>query len=150
MILSSLYRVIYQGSQSLRNMPGNSKCFSKLFTCGSDPYSLIQKLLSSDLKAPVEVMERCWLLPQTSSGLAGQRSPLARRARCPQSWRQPVECPLLVCSGPGTGQTEEGLWSRCAWPEVFFPDGNTNLIPVLSNMGDFTSLWSFIDSFVSL
>ena len=51
--------MIYQGSHSLRNMPGISKCFSKLFTYGSDPYSLIQKLLSSDLKAPVEAMEMC-------------------------------------------------------------------------------------------
>lgn len=31
-------------AQSLRNMPRVSKCFSKLFTYGSDPYSLIQKL----------------------------------------------------------------------------------------------------------
>lgn len=51
--------MIYQGSQSLRNMPGVSKCFSKLFTYGSDPYSPIQKLLSSEQKAPIEVMELC-------------------------------------------------------------------------------------------
>lgn len=149
-ILSSLYRVIYQGSQSLRNMPGISKCSSKLFTYGSDPYCLIQKRLSSDLKAPIEVMEMCWLLPQTSSGFAGQWSPLPRRARCPQSWQRPVECPPLVCSGPGTGQTEKVLWSRCAWPEVFFPEGNTNLISVVFNIDDFPLLWSFINSFVLL
>lgn len=53
---------------------------------------------------------------------------------------RPVEHPLLMCSGPGTGQTENGLLSRCAWPEIFFPEGNINLISVLFNIDDFTLL----------
>lgn len=52
----------------------------------------------------------------------------------------PAEHPQLVCGGPGTGQAGNGLLSRCAWPEVFFPEGNMNLISVLFNIDDVTLL----------